>query len=123
MFVDDIPNNHRKVAKQPRAVKIRTTLKSKYTLPTLHFILYSLEIFHKYEKLFQKTDITIYLLYDWQIDLYQTALMYFCPLKKISELKCADSLLSFEYKKPENMFPLNKMMIGTETKKTHFGIC
>ena len=61
MFVDDIPNNHRKVAKQPRAVKIRTTLKSKYTLPTLHFILYSLEIFHKYEKLFQKTDITIHL--------------------------------------------------------------
>ena len=43
--------------------------------------------------------------------------MYFCPLNKISELECADSLLSFEYKKPENMLPLNKMMIGTETKK------
>lgn len=64
MFVDEIPNNYRKVATQPRAIKIRTALKNKYTLPSLYFILNALEIFQKYEKLFQKSEITIHLLYD-----------------------------------------------------------
>ena len=64
MFVDEIPNNYRKVATQSRAIKIRTALKNKYTLPSLYFILNALEIFQKYEKLFQKSEITIHLLYD-----------------------------------------------------------
>ena len=43
-------------------------------------------------------------------------LMHFCPLDKIQTLKCADTLLSFEYNKSENMMPFSKVMIGTEAK-------
>ena len=117
MFVEEIPNNHRNVAKQPRAVRIRTALKNKYTLPSLYFIRNALEMFQKYEKLFQKSEVTIHLLYDKQIELYQTALMYLCPMDKIQNLKSADSLLSFDYNKAENVLPLNQMTIGTEAKK------
>ena len=117
MFVEEIPNNHRNVAKQPRAVRIRTALKNKYTLPSLYFIRNTLEMFQKYEKLFQKSEVTIHLLYDKQIELYQTALMYLCPMDKIQNLKSADSLLSFDYNKAENVLPLNQMTIGTEAKK------
>ena len=88
MFVEEIPNNHRNVAKQPRALRIRTALKNKYTLPSLYFIRNTLEMFQKYEKLFQKSEVTIHLLYDKQIELYQTALMYLCPVDKIQNLVC-----------------------------------
>ena len=74
-------------------------------------------MFQKYEKLFQKSETTIHLLYDKQIELFQTALMYFCPLEKIQELKDADSLLSFEYDKPKNILPLKEFSVGRETKK------
>ena len=53
MFLDDIPKNYKKVAKQARVIRIQSALNNKYTLPTLHFILNALEIFHKYEKKFQ----------------------------------------------------------------------
>ncbi|CAL4071047.1 unnamed protein product, partial [Meganyctiphanes norvegica] len=101
LFLDDIPKNHNKVAKQARVLRIRNALKNKYTLPTLHFILNALEIFQRYEKLFEMSEITIHLLYDKQMDLFRTALMYFCPLDKIQKLKDTDSLLAFEYNKQE----------------------
>ncbi|CAL4071546.1 unnamed protein product [Meganyctiphanes norvegica] len=85
LFLDDIPKNHKKVAKQARVLCIRNALKNKYTLPTLHFILNALKLFQRYEKLFQRSEITIHLLYDKQVDLLRTALMYFCPLDKIQK--------------------------------------
>ena len=81
LFLVFIPKNHKKVAKQARTIRI-TAVKDKFTLPTLHFILHSLEIYQKYEKLFQKTETTIHLMYDKQVALFQTTLLYFCPLKK-----------------------------------------
>ena len=69
LFVDDIPKNHKKVAKQPRVIRIINVLINKYALPTMYFILNALQIFQKYEELFQKSDTTIHLLYDKQTDL------------------------------------------------------
>ena len=105
------------MAKQARTIRITTAVKDKFTLPTLHFILHALEIYQKYEKLFQKTETTIHLMYDKQVELFQTTLLYFCPLKKIEELKDATSLLSFDYAKKENNLPLNDISIGREAKK------
>ena len=123
LFLDDIPKYHKKVAKQARVIRIRNALKNKYTLPTLYFILNALQIFQKYEKLFQKSETTIHLLYDKQIDLLRTTLLYFCPLDKIEKLKDADSLISYEYNnpaKPENILPLNDFTIGRDAKKIVF---
>ena len=117
LFLNVIPKDHKKVAKQARVIRIRNALKNKYTLPTLHFILNALEMFQKYEKLFQRSETTIHLLYDKQVELFQTALMYFCPLNKIQDLKDANSLLSFEYDKPKNILPLNQFSFGREAKK------
>ena len=117
LFLNVIPKDHKKVAKQARVIRIRNALKNKYTLPTLHFILNALEMFQKYEKLFQRSETTIHLLYDKQVELFQTALMYFCPLNKIQDLKNANSLLSFEYDKTKNILPLNQFSIGREAKK------
>ena len=38
-------------------------------------------------------------------------------MDKIQNLKSADSLLSFDYNKAENVLPLNQMTIGTEAMK------
>ena len=116
-FLHEIPHNHPKVAKQARVIRISVALKSKYTLVTLHFIFHSLEIFQKYEKLFQRAEPVIHLLYDKQVDLFRTTLLHFCPLKKIEKLKTSDSLLSFDYKKSENVLPYNEFSIGNKTKR------
>ena len=71
-------------------------------------------------KLFQKSETTINLLYDKQIDLLRTTLLYFCPLDKIEKLKDADSLISYEYNnpaKPQNILPLNDFTIGRNARK------
>lgn len=117
LFLEEIPKNYRNVAKQGRVIRITTALKGKFTFPTLHFILHFLVNFQKFEKLFQRAEPTIHLLYDKQINLFQTTLIHFCPLDKIEKLKKSDTLLTFEYNKSENMLPNKDISIGIQTKK------
>ena len=117
LFLEEIPNKHKNVAKQGRVNRISSALNDKFTLPTLNFILHSLEGFQKYEKLFQRSEPLIHLLYDKQIDLFRTTLIHFCHLRKIEKLKTSDALLSFDYRKPENVLPYNEFSIGKMTKR------
>lgn len=117
LFLHKIPKYHKKVALQKRVIRIRNALKDKFTLPTQHFILHALEIFQRYEKLFQRSETTIHLLYDKQIELFQNTIMHFCPLDKIQNLKDTRSLLSFDYYKKENILSLEEISIGIEAKK------
>ncbi|CAL4194638.1 unnamed protein product [Meganyctiphanes norvegica] len=117
LFLEEIPKHHRKVAQQPRVRRIRAALNNKFTLPTLYFILHALEIFQKYKKLFQRSDTTIHLLYDKQIDLFRKTLLYFCHLEKIEMLKCSDTLLSFDYENKDNILPQTEFSIGRNAKK------
>ena len=116
LFLEEIPKNYRNVAKQGRVIRITTALKGKFTFPTLHFILHFLVNFQKFEKLFQRAEPTIHLLYDKQINLFQTTLIHFCPLDKIEKVKKSDTLLTFEYNKSENMLPNKDISIGIQTK-------
>ena len=114
--MEEIPKYH-KVAKQPRARHIRDALKDKFTLPTLFFILHVLEIFQKYEKLFQRSSTTIHLLYDKQVDLFRTTLIYFCHLEMIENCKFSQDLLGFDFEKSENILPFKDFSIGSNAKK------
>ena len=117
LFLEEIPKYHKKVAKQPRARHIRDALKDKFTLPTLFFILHVLEIFQKYEKLFQRSSTTIHLLYDKQVDLFRTTLIYFCRLEMIENCKFSQDLLGFDFEKSENILPFKDFSIGSNAKK------
>ena len=117
LFLEEIPKNYKKVAKQARVRRIRTALKDKFTLPTLYFIQHALEIFQKYEKLFQRSTTTIHLLYDKQIELYRTTLIYFCRLYIIEKCKCNEDLLGIDFLDSENCLKLEEFSIGSNAKK------
>ena len=117
LFLNEIPKHHKEILQQPRVVRIITALKDKFTLPTLYFIKHALEIFQKYEKLFQRTDTTIHLLYDKQIDLFRTTLIYFCRLDEIEKCSFNNELLAFDYEKAANILPLKDFSIGRNTKR------
>ncbi|CAL4189446.1 unnamed protein product [Meganyctiphanes norvegica] len=117
LFLEEIPKNYKKVAKQARVRRIRTALKDKFTLPTLYFIQHALEIFQKYEKLFQRSTTTIHLLYDKQIELYRTTLIYFCRLDIIEKCKCNEDLLGIDFLDSENCLKLEEFSIGSNAKK------
>ena len=67
LFLDEIPKNYPKVKLQPKVIRIRKALKDPFIFPTLHFLQFVLKNFHKYEKLFQRKEPTIHLLYDKQV--------------------------------------------------------
>ena len=98
LFRDEIPQNHPNVRKQPRTRRIIEALTSKFFLPTLTFLQYSLEMFQKYEKLFQRESPTIHLLYGKQVEIYRNTLMQFCELEKIQLLKSGIDLIKFDLK-------------------------
>ena len=71
LFTEDIPKHYPKVYDAPRVQRIYIeAIRNKYTLPTLYLIKFTLKVFQKYEKLFQRETPTIHLLYDKQVDLY-----------------------------------------------------
>ena len=117
LFLEEVPKYHKKVAENPRVVCIINALKSKFTLPTLYFIRHSLEIYQKYEKLFQRSDTTIHLLFDKQVDLFRTTLIYFCHLDRLQRLRFSEELLAFDFEKPENILPVEEFSIGINAKK------
>ena len=122
LFLDEIPKNHPKVNKQLRVIRICETLKHSFTLPTLHFILFVLQNFQKYEKLFQREEPTIHLLYDKQVDLFRGTLIHFCIFSKLKPLRNSVDLVNFEYKDKDNIKPLNEISIGIKATEfiSHF---
>ncbi|CAL4076504.1 unnamed protein product [Meganyctiphanes norvegica] len=54
LFLITIPKYHSKVRKQCRVRRITDMMKYNYTLPTLHFMAFSLKIYQIYELFFQK---------------------------------------------------------------------
>ena len=74
-------------------------LNDKITLPTLEFLVFFLESFQKYEQLFQRSEATMHLLYNKQVDLYRYTLISFCKFEEIAKLKSDSALVKFEYKK------------------------
>ena len=117
LFLEEVPKHHKKVAENPRVICIIIALKSKFTLPTLYFIRHSLEIYQKYEKLFQRSDTTIHLLFDKQVDLFRTTLLYFCHLDRLKILKLSEEFLAFDFEKSENILPVEEFSIGINATK------
>ena len=116
LFLDVIFKNYPKVKRQPRVIRISEALTNIFTLPTLHFILFVLESFQKYEKLFQRQDPTIHLLYDKQVDLFRGTLLHFCVFSKIKPLRKSVTLIKFDYKHNDNVKPLDEISIGVAAK-------
>ena len=86
-------------------------------MPTLQFILFALQSFQKYEKLFQREEPTIHLLYDKQVDLFKGTLIHFCVFSKIKPLRNSLDLIKFDFKCKENIKPLNEISIGINAKE------
>ena len=122
LFLDEIPKNYPKVKLQPKVIRIRKALKDPFTFPTLHFLQFVLKNFHKYEKLFQRKEPTIHLLYDKQVYLFRGMLIHFCVFSKIKPLKSSVELVKFEYNNIDNIKPLHEISIGIKAKKliSHF---
>ena len=78
--------------------------------------------FQKYEKLFQREEPTIHLMYDKQVDLYRSTLMHFCVFSKIETLKNSVELVAFDYKHKDNLKPIDEISLGVVAKKliSHF---
>ena len=118
LFLVNIPKYHSKVAKQTRVIRITQGLNSKITLPTLEFISFILEPFHKYELLFQRSDPTIHLLYNKQVELYRTTLMAYCKFDVIAKLSTDSELVKFDYKKKEYQMDKSKITFGVKATKS-----
>ena len=101
---------------QPRVQRIVTAMNNKYTLPTLYLIQFSLEIFQKYEKLFQRETPTIHLLYDKQVDLFRNTLLQFCKIEIIEKIKDKE-LTNFEFSKSKNQLSYDKIIVGIKAKE------
>ena len=117
LFMDYIPKHHPKVEQQKRVIRIKETLNHHFTLPTLHFISFVLQSFQKYEKLFQRDEPTLHLLYDQQIDLFRGTLLHFCDFSKIKALKNSKELLKFDFKNEINIKALEEISVGVATKE------
>ena len=116
LFTVDIPKYHPKVYMQPRVQRIVAAMKNKYTMPTLYLIQFSLEIFQKYEKLFQRETPTIHLLYDKQVDLFRNTLLQFCKIEIIEKIKDDKELTNFEFSKSKNQLSYDKIIVGIKQK-------
>ena len=102
---------------QPRVQRIVAAMNNKYTLPTLYLIQFSLEIFQKYEKLFQRETPTIHLLYDKQVDLFRNTLLQFCKIEIIEKIKDDKELTNFEFSKSKNQLSYDKIIVGIKAKE------
>ena len=89
------------------------------TLPTLYLIQFTLEIFQRYEKLFQQETPTIHLLYDKQVELLRNTLLQFCKLKEIGKIKDNKELTNFDFNKAKNQLSYDKIIyiVGMKTKE------
>ena len=117
LFQVKIPKYHTKVANQARVIRINQRLKDNMTLPTLEFLSFFLESFQKYEKLFQRSDPTLHLLYNKQVDLYRNTLISFCNFEMIAKLGSDSELVKFDYKNKKNQLENSKITIGTKATK------
>ena len=117
LFLVKIPRYHPKVAKQARVIRIIQKLRDKITLPTLEFLSFILDSFNKYEQLFQRSESTIHLLYNKQVDLYRTTLLAFCDFDKIARITSDSELVKFDYKKAENQLNKSKINVGVKATK------
>ena len=77
--------------------RIAGMLQRRQTLVSLHFIGYALDKFQKYEKLFQRKESTIHMMYDEQVDLFRSVLLSFCSFDDIEKLKTAADLTNFVF--------------------------
>ena len=117
LFIEDIPQNNPKVSKQPRSQRISEAIKCKFTLPSLYFIQFSLEIFQKYEKLFQRTSPTIHIMYSKQVELFRNTLLQFCRFELIEKIDNDKDLIHFDFKEKKNILPTEKINIGIKAKE------
>ena len=117
LFLINIPKYHPKVAKQDRVVRIAKCLNSNIILPSLEFICFILEPFHKYELLFQRSDSTLHLVYNKQVELYRTTLMAYCKFNVIEKLSTDSELVNFDYKKKENHMDKSMITLGVKATK------
>ena len=87
------------------------------TLPTLEFLFFFLESFQKYEKLFQRSEPTLHLLYNKQVDLYRNTLISFCNFEMIAKIESDSALVKFDYNNKKNQLDKSKINIGTKASK------
>ena len=90
--------------------------KNGYTLPTLNFLSFALEVYQNYEKLFQKNEPTIHLLYDQQVDLFRNTLLMYCKFTSVAALIKDKDLVNFKFSDKENHMPVKSICIGEKTK-------
>ena len=117
LFTSTIPKYHSKVRKQSRVRRITDMMKNVYTLPTLNFMAFALNIYQTYELLFQKNDPTIHLLYDQQVDLYRNTLLMYCKFDTVAALLNDNDLVKFDFNNEEHHIQLKFISIGDETKR------
>ena len=117
LFMNYIPKYHPKVAQQMRVININEVLRNVFTLPTLHFISFVLQSFQKYEKLFQREEPTIHILFDQQVDLYRGTLLHFCVFSKVKALRKSEDLVKFDFNHKTNKKPLEEISVGVSSKK------
>ena len=116
MFIEDIPKYDPKIKQQHRFQRITEAIKCKYTLPTLYFIQFSLEIYQKYEKLFQRDSPTIHIMYSKQVDLFRNTLLQFCRFELIENIKNDKDLITFDFKDKKHVLPIEKINIGIKAR-------
>lgn len=116
MYTDEIPKKHPTVRNQPRVIRISEMLKNKMTLPSLHFISFALQVFKKYELLFQRNEPTVHLLYDKQVDILRDTLLCFCKLETVEKIKSGADLIKYKCRNEENVLALKDISIGIRAK-------
>ena len=110
--------------------RILGMLQRKETLVSLHFIGFALEKFQKYEKLFQRSESTIHIMFDEQVELFRGVLRSFCTFDEIQKLKTATELTSFVFTDAKVQMKETEIKMGSyvvrelttlkESDKTYF---
>ena len=83
-------------------------------LPSLEFINFALKPYSKYEQLFKKSEPTIHLLYNKQVELYRTTLLSFCKFEQIEKLSTDSALVKFKYDETKNHLGKSKIQLGVK---------
>ncbi len=129
-FLDHIPEKHLQLLKNPQVKHILGMLQQKELLISPHLIGFALKKCQKYEKLFQRKESTIHIMYDEQVDLFRNVLISFCSFNEIEKLKTAADLTSFMFTDAKVQMSETETKMGSyvsrelrafkDSSKTHF---
>lgn len=106
-----------KKANVPAIRRITLAVADKKLITTLHIVKFALQDAQQYEKLFQKAEPTIHLVFDEQVDLCRKILYRFCKPELVQALENAKDFFDFDAKLETNHLPDIDIDMGSAAKE------